>query len=153
MSRSGFHEAEYYDRDEILAMGRTVARIKSATRGKRGQKFLKMALKALDQMEDKRLAANTFGVGAGGCMCFMSSIATETGRATLLDNEHSNDWDGQGTCERLADGFDVASVLVQDLVWDNDENAPLDPSDRWQYMRDRVARSIQKMELKVEHES
>ena len=72
-------------------------------------------------------------------MCFLSSIATETGRASALDNDHDNDWDGEGTCERLADAFDIAPILAQDLVWDNDENAPLDPAERWKYMRSIIA--------------
>ena len=139
MSRSGFYEADDCDRDSILAVGRTAGQVASAARGARGQAFLRMALKALDGMEDKRLSAGTFGVGHDGCMCFMSSIATETGRASVMTGMDTDD--GPNMCDALAGAFNVAPVLVQDFVWTNDENAPHDPARRWQYMRDVVARS------------
>lgn len=137
MSRSGFHEAEDWDQDTILSIGRVRGRIASATRGARGQSFLRLALKALDGMDDKRLAGGTFGVGQDGCMCLMSSIATETGRAGAFTDVALDD--GENVCHSLADTFDVATVMVQGLVWDNDENAPFDPAKRWQYMRDLIA--------------
>jgi hypothetical protein len=140
MSRSGFHEMEDLDQDSILASGRTQGRIASATRGARGQKFLQLALAALDGMEDKRLAGGTFGVGDGGCMCLMSSIAIETGRMSAFSGLAMDD--GEGVCHSLASTFDLAPVMVQDLVWNNDENAPLDPAKRWQYMRNQIANSI-----------
>lgn len=113
MSRSGFYEVDDWDRDLILAIGRVQARIASARRGKRGQAFLRKALAALDQMEDKRLAGGTFGV-SGGCMCIMSSIATETGKAAAI--EGYDKYCGEVVCQRLARGFDVAHVLIQDLT-------------------------------------
>lgn len=143
MSRSGFHEMDDWDQDAILAMGRVVGRILSAQRGKRGQRFLRLALRALDKMEDKRLAGGTFGVAQNGCMCLMTSIATETGRASVLtpgrDLEHD-----ERLCEDMATAFDVAPVLVRNLVWDNDENAPSDPAARWRWMRDELERRINK---------
>ncbi len=144
MSRSGFSEIDEWDQETILAMGRTKGRITSATRGRRGQAFLRLALSALDRMEDKRLAGGTFGVGDAGCMCLMSSVATETGRASVLSD--LDPWDGEGACFRLAEAFDVAPVLVQDLVWDNDENAPRDPAKRWEWMRARIASALQEQE-------
>lgn len=146
MSRSGFYEMDDWDRDSMLAMGRYRARINSAKRGRRGQAFLKSALAALDRMEDKRLAGGTFGVGQDGCMCLMSSIATETGRASVFTGRDA-DWDGEGMCYALADAFNVAPVLVQDLVWDNDENAPRDPAKRWGWMRAKIASAINSGEV------
>lgn len=141
MSRSGFYEADSGDWEEVLAVGRTMGQVASATRGKRGQAFLKLALAALDGMEDKRLAGGTFGVAQGGCMCLLSSLATETGRASVLSP--GRDLEGDDTiCDDMADAFDVAPILVRDLVWDNDENAPRDPHERWKYMRNRIARAI-----------
>lgn len=139
MSRSGFYEVDDWDRDLILAIGRVQARIASARRGKRGQAFLRKALAALDQMEDKRLAGGTFGV-SGGCMCIMSSIATETGKAAAI--EGYDKYCGEVVCQRLARGFDVAHVLIQDLVWQNDEIAPSDPVARWVFMRGEIERAI-----------
>lgn len=142
MSRSGFYEMDDWDQESILAMGRNAGRIASATRGRRGQAFLKTALKALDQMEDKRLAGNTFGVGDDGCMCLMTSIATETGHGSVLSV--GRDSDDDEICADMAAEFDVSEVLVRDLVWDNDANAPRDPAKRWQWMRDRIESKIAK---------
>ena len=140
MSRSGFYEADDYDRDAILSMGRTRGRVASATRGRRGQSFLKAALSALDKMPDKRLAGGTFGV-RNGCMCFMTSIATETGRASAFTGVDLSYGD-EAVCEKLAGAFDVAPVLIQELVWDNDEYPYANESERWRGMRNRVAASI-----------
>ena len=141
MSRSGFHEMEDWDRESILSSGRVRGQVASASRGKRGQAFLKTALAALDNMEDKRLSGGTFGV-KDGCMCFMTSIATETGRASVFSGVRNRDDDGEGVCENLAQAFDVAPVLIKDLVWDNDEYPYDGPADRWGKMRARVANSI-----------
>ncbi len=140
MSRSGFYEADDCDQEQILSMGRTMGRIASATRGRRGQKFLKLALKALDDMEDKRLAGGTFGVSQEGCMCLMSSIATQTGRADALSDIPLDD--GSAVCDSLAGRFDVAAVMVKSLVWENDENAPHTPAMRWSYMRRFISNRI-----------
>ena len=150
MSRSGFYENDDFDQDAMLAAGRTAGRIASATRGARGQKFLRLALAALDGMEDKRLAGGTFGVD-GGCMCLMTSIATQTGRASAFTGVSLDD--GQGVCHALSDAFNVAPVMVQDLVWWNDENAPRDPALRWQYMRNKIARSLKPENVNATKES
>lgn len=141
MSRTGWYEMDDRDQDAILRMGRARGQIASATRGRRGQAFLRLALKALDNMEDKRLAAHTFGVGDGGCMCLMTSIATETGRGSVLTDVDLED--GETVCELMAAKFDVADVLVKDLVWDNEEIPTQDPAERWRCMRERIARTIQ----------
>jgi hypothetical protein len=143
MSRSGFHEIYDYDRDAILSMGRTKGQILSASRGKRGQAFFRKALAALDKMEDKRLAGGTFGVAQGGCMCLLTSLATETGRASVLTPGRDLEYDDT-ICDDMADAFNVAPILLRDLVWDNDENAPRDPASRWQWMRDRIEAAITK---------
>ena len=150
MDRAGYTE-DFDDEDGALRLGRWRGCVASATRGKRGQKFLKLALKALDQMQDKRLAANTFGVGEGGCMCLMSSIATETGRAAVLSDVaragHVDEW---GYCDDpvyahglLADAFDSASPLSQELVHLNDEGPRHEtPHQRWQRMRRTISQMV-----------
>ena len=70
-------------------------------------------------------------------MCLITSVATETEQASELRDLHQ--WDGEGLYDRLADAFDVDPSLVQDLAWDNDENAPRAPAKRWQWMRNRLA--------------
>ena len=148
MSRSGFIENEDYDPYAVLSAGRTMGRIASATRGRRGQLFLKKALAALDAMEDKRLAGDTFGVGDGGCMCLMTSIATETGNASAMSDVDLDD--GGSVCRAMAVQFDVAKVLVQDLVWTNDASWRETPSMRWKRMRDFISSRIKQNETPKE---
>ncbi len=150
MDRAGYTD-DFDDEDWALMLGRWRGRVASATRGKRGQRFLAIALKALDRMEDKRLAANTFGIGADGCMCLMSSLVTETGRASVLSTVlRAGEVDEWGYCDDpeyanglLADAFDIASPLAQELVYLND-NGPRSetPSRRWQRMRQTISDMI-----------
>ncbi len=150
MDRAGYTE-DFDDEDGALRLGRWRGRVASATRGKRGQKFLAFALKALDRMEDKRLAANTFGVGDDGCMCLMSSIATETGRASVLSKvvgvADADEWgyfdDPEYANGLLADAFDIASPLAQELVYLNDNGRYSEtPSQRWRRMRGTISNMI-----------
>lgn len=150
MDRAGYTE-DFDDDDGALRLGRWRGRVASATRGKRGQRFLAFALKALDRMEDKRLAAGTFGVGDEGCMCLMSSIATETGRASVLSNVlKAGGVDEWGYCDDpeyanglVADAFDIASPLAQELVYLNDTGPYHEtPSKRWERMRAEIADMI-----------
>ena len=150
MDRAGYTE-DIDDEDGVLRLGRWRGRVASATRGKRGQRFLKLALMALDQMQDKRLAANTFGVGDDGCMCLMSSIATETGRASVLSRVvEAGQVDEYGYCDDpeyahglLSDAFDIASPLSQELVYLNDSGVCREtPSQRWARMRRTISEMI-----------
>lgn len=150
MDRAGYTD-DFDDEDGALRLGRWRGRVASSTRGKRGQRFLAFALKALDRMEDNRLAANTFGVGEDGCMCLMSSIATETGRASVLSEVlravEVDEWgycnDPEYACGLLADAFDIASPLAQELVYLNDMGSHREtPSRRWQRMRQTISNMI-----------
>jgi len=152
MDRAGYATDCDNDDDWQLRLGRWRGRVASATRGKRGQRFLKLALKALDQMQDKRLARGTFGVGDDGCMCLMSSLATETGKASVLSEVlRASALDEWGTRDDpvhanllVAEAFDIASPLAQELVYLND-NGPWGetPSERWKRIRRTIAEMIQ----------
>ena len=84
-------------------------------------------------------------------MCLMSSIATETGRASVLsDVLKSGDVDEWGYCDDpeyanglIADAFDIASPLSQELVYLNDISPRGEtPSKRWTRMRAEIASMI-----------
>lgn len=150
MSRSGYSD----DCDEQWQYALWRGTIARATRGKRGQKFFKELLAALDAMPEKRLYREVFDKGPeAGEVCALGALARAKGvDATKLDPE--DDY----AAEELADKFDVATCLAREVIWRNDDaewvrhiriSDPLievvveDPPDvRWQKMRDWVAKQI-----------
>lgn len=140
MSRSGLYED---DGDDPLAFGRWRAQVKSATRGKRGQAFLKDMLAALDAMPDKRLIAGDLvfdgspeypypeeheDIIVGG-----DQLVTGLGQTVrvgevcalgALGLARSMDMTGldQSEPEFVADAFGVAHQLAREVIWVNDEN-------------------------------
>jgi hypothetical protein len=54
MGRHGYTD----DSDDVLDLGRWRAQVSSAIRGKRGQRFLRDVIRALDALPEKRLIKN-----------------------------------------------------------------------------------------------
>lgn len=121
MSRSGYSDdgdGESYS----LAMWR--GRVASATRGKRGQRFFRDLLAALDAMPIKRLVANDFQTPDGE-VCALGCL----GRARGID---LSGFDAETMAESydfrpLRDAFDIAEPLAQEVMYENDEGGPYKP--------------------------
>jgi hypothetical protein len=114
MSRSG-----YSDDIDNWALIKWRGRVASATRGKRGQKLLRDLLAALDAMPDKRLIAHEL-VTEDGEHCALGILGAQRGiDLSLLDPEEY---------DAVASVFDVASPLVQEIVYMNDEHIQ---DDKW----------------------
>lgn len=112
MSRSGY--TDEFDDPWRGIMWR--GRVASSIRGKRGQALLRDLLAALDAMPDKRLYPNSFATEAGE-YCTLGVL----GAARGIKMDDLGDAD-EGCDERLvADRFGVASPLVQEIMWMNDE--------------------------------
>ena len=94
-----------------LAMWR--GRVASATRGARGQKLLQDCLTALDAMPEKRLIRDEL-VGANGEVCLLGAGARVRGISDIakIDPEDHH---------ILAKRFDVASCLIQEIEYVNDD--------------------------------
>lgn len=163
MSRSGLYED---DGDDPLAFGRWRAQVRSATRGKRGQKFLIDLLAALDALPEKRLVAGDlvfdgrpeyphpdehedviFGAdqlvtGRGevvrvGDACALGAL----GLARGMDMTHLN----QSDPEFVADAFGVAHQLAREVIWVNDEDCrTYTPERRFEHVRNWVEKRITK---------
>lgn len=153
MSRSGLVE----DCDEQWMEALWRGRVANARRGRRGQKFFRDLLAALDAMPVKELQAMTFDDGGedGGC-CALGALA----RAKGLDITNADPEDDQ-VAEELAVKFDVADCLTREVIWANDEwdsgyrrvrdytgehlgFRPDTPAERWQRMRKWVEGQIKK---------
>ncbi|MBT9493890.1 MAG: hypothetical protein IV107_16445 [Paucibacter sp.] len=116
MSRSGYSDECEDQWQNIMFRGR----VASATRGKRGQTLLRDLMAALDAMPDKRLIKN--GFVADGAFCTLGVLGAQRG----VDMSNFIDGDGDSEdgvyCDRraVAETFDVAKPLVQEIMYEND---------------------------------
>lgn len=136
MSRSGMTDDVDNDWHQIMWRGA----VASSIRGKRGQAFLFEMLEALDAMPEKRLisrdlCAPAFVPPQCGGVCAIGSVGVKRGvEMTALDPD---DYD------RIASTFGVASPLVQEIEWMNDEGAWIEtPEQRWIRMREWVVQNL-----------
>lgn len=157
MSRSGLSE----DCDEQWMEALYRGRVANATRSRRGQKFFREMLAALDTMPVKELHAHVFDKGAvladdhlldGGC-CALGALARSKG----IDITKADPEDDQVAWE-LAQDFDIAECLAREVIWANDEWSrstpvrdehqrivrwvPETPDERWKRMRHWVESQI-----------
>jgi hypothetical protein len=129
MSRSG-----YCDDLEPLDQGRWRGMVASATRGKRGQKLFSDLLKALDDMPEKRLIKDELET-ADGEVCALGVL----GKARNIEMKELDPEDTLVVAEK----FDVAECLAQEVVFMNDEYFWDDtPEERWTKVRAWVAKQI-----------
>ncbi len=136
MSRSGYSD-DYDDENGALAMYRGV--IASATRGKRGQRFFRDLVAALDALPAKRLVANN--LEADGEVCALGAVGKYRG----IDLEPLEDCD---TLD-LGSKFDIAAQLAAETMYENDEGyymrygeLPETPEHRWMRIRKWAAEQI-----------
>lgn len=120
MSRSGYDD----DCDDVLALGRWRAQVKSAIRGKRGQRFLRDLIEALDELPEKKLIANDL-VDESGCVCALGALGKK--RSVAIDSVDTHDYDALGSI------FDIAHQLAQEVMWENDE-----AFDQWDFIEVEV---------------
>lgn len=128
MSRSGYTEDGDYDRWDLI---RYRGAVKSAIRGKRGQKLLQDIADALDAMTEKRLIAHD--LVKEGQYCTLGVIGAARGvPLETIDPEDA---------ETVAGTFGIATALAREIVFENDEGsyAMETPEQRWQRMRKWVA--------------
>ena len=145
MGRHGYSDDDCFDRDAQLAHGRWRGMVKSAIRGKRGQKLLTDLLAALDAMPDKRLVAGVLAssgeVCTLGALCLHQSIMTMAEMAALNVDDEIDDADWAN--EMLADKLDAAKCLIQEIEYQNDEGGWREtPEKRWERMRRWVEKRL-----------
>jgi len=130
MSRSGY--STDLDNWELIKWRGQVA---SAIRGKRGQEFLFGLLSALDAMPNKALITDALETPDGD-VCAIGAL----GKVRALDMSKLDPEEP----ESVAAAFNIAPQLAQEIVWENDEAGAHNetPEQRWQRMRNWVARNI-----------
>jgi|SRR5580698_4917971 hypothetical protein len=138
MSRSG-----YTDDGDNLAMWRGM--VASATRGRRGQRFFRDLVGALDEMPNKRLIAKELR-REDEEVCAIGALGVARGvDLSKIDPECP---------DQVAPAFDIAECLAQEVVYMNDESfdchwdkrtgksIQYTPEERWQKMREWAAKQI-----------
>ena len=122
MSRSGY--STDVDGTELNLYRGTVA---MAMRGKRGQRFFRDLVAALDAMSDKCLVAEAFQEDGDVCAlgCLMRARGLDVPEGDNVEAEHA------------ADPLDIAPALANETAYENDECGPRSetPEDRWARMR------------------
>lgn len=104
--------AHYSEDLENWDMIRWRGRVMSATRGKRGQLFLRDLLVALDEMPDKRLIRNDLQ-NEDGQVCAIGALGLKRGiDMSTIDPEEA---------ETVAAAFNIAEPLAREVVYMNDE--------------------------------
>jgi hypothetical protein len=131
MSRSGYSN----DLDS-LALGRWRAQVKHATEGKRGQRFFRDLVAALDAMPEKKLAAAHIEM-MDGSVCALGALGKLRGveLSTLDTYDH----------EQLGEAFNIASQLAAETMHQNDDEWSIrraTDEDRWRHVRDWAGRQI-----------
>lgn len=138
MSRSG-----YSDDCNGWSLIRWRGAVNSAIKGKRGQAFLREALAALDAMPTKELIADNLSTEGGFCTLGAVGAARGMDMSGIDPDER----------EQVAASFSVAEALAAEIMFENDEGSsyafwyvnnskPTTPAQRWQHMRDWIAKHI-----------
>jgi hypothetical protein len=131
MSRSGYSD----DLGDSLQAGHWRAVIASATRGKRGQRFFRELVAALDSMPVKRLISGE--LEREGSFCALGVLCERRGMDLAKIDTHN--W------AQLGESFDIAEQLAQETMFVNDEydwRGGQSDEARWQTVRDWAARQI-----------
>ena len=123
MSRSGYSD----DCDQwsmILWRGA----VKQAIRGRRGQAFLREAIRALDALPEPRLIACDLQAPTGE-VCFLGAVGVSRG----LD---MSDLDPEDI-EAVAEAFGISAAMAREIVYENDEAEwrTVSPEERFRRMR------------------
>lgn len=131
MSRSGYTDDIDDNWSHIMYRGSVAA----AVRGKRGQKFFRDLLAALDGLPEKRLIPNELET-KDGCFCALGALGKSRGYdLSTIDPED---------IERCALTFDIAESLAREVVFVNDEAGYYteSPEQRFERVREWVANNI-----------
>jgi len=158
MSRSGLNEADFDSTEDVLQYGRFRGQVSSAIKGKRGQQFFRAVIEALDAMPEKRLIRNPMNTAdagpdgdveydslgdADGNVCVLGALAKHRGLPVLEFDAEDHD--------KLAETFNVAPQLAQEVMWMNDEyfDRGFTPEARWKNMREWAEKQLKKEAVSI----
>lgn len=144
MSRSGY--TDDYGDDDPLRLYAYRGMVASATRGKRGQRFFRDLIAALDAMPEKKLCAYAIQKPTGE-VCAVGAVAMARG-VDMSDcagnDEDFSDEIADEYAHAISTRLDIADCLAREVQFENDECGPWDETDeqRWHRMRRWAAAQI-----------
>lgn len=120
--------------------------VASAIRGKRGQHLLRDLRDALDALPVKRLVRRSLTTDDG--VCTLGSLKIAADFAAAYVTPEMDDYHLQDLNHPLAKVLDVATCMVQEIEYENDDGGPHNetPEQRWTRMRHWVDRRIKPTE-------
>ncbi len=134
MGRSGYSD-DGDDENNSAALYR--ANVDRAMAGKRGQRFFRDLVSALDAMPEKRLIHGKLEE-KDGAVCALGALRKAKGVA--LEPLRESDWDALGSA------FNVAPMLTQEVMFENDDDfcdhEDETPEERWERMRKWAAAKV-----------
>jgi hypothetical protein len=101
--------------------------VRSSIKGKRGQKFIREMIEALEAMPEKKLEASVL-VSETGC-CAMGAVALH--RGADVSGVEPTDRDA------VAEAMGIAGALAAEVAFENDQDFGyhnLTPEQRWKHM-------------------
>ena len=130
MSRSG-----YSDELDPLEFGRWRAQVRSATKGKRGQAFLRELALEMDAMPEKVLITGEL-IDAPSGLCCTIGVVCKARRLDVQTLDYSAPAD-------VGDLVGIAKQLAAEIEYENDEGGYSEtPAERWQRMREWVGKQL-----------
>ncbi len=142
MSRSGYDDYGCESAEEQWQMIRWRGAVNSAIKGNRGQSFLRRALKAIDALEKKELAAHTFE--SSGSYCLLGAVAKHEGVDLTELNESYDEYygdEGEGA-ESLGLELNIAPAMAREIVYENDDCCSGSNRSRFEHMRRWIISNI-----------
>lgn len=142
--------SRYCDNDdydyEPWMEGQAAGAMRSAIRGRRGQRLLRDLIDGLDALPKPELAAGSLEDPETNCVCALGAVMLQrqrNGHAVLLRFDPTDpdiDW------RDLAEPFDISETLANAVVSTNEmyseSNSELARRRRWQYVRDWAMRNL-----------
>jgi hypothetical protein len=125
-------------------MGRWQAQLASASRGKRGQRFFRDLVAALDAMPQKQLIASELET-AEGAVCALGALGRHRGldlKALDLGSDDTDDDGEDSDWDKLTETFGIAQQLARQVMHVNDESWVASAEERWAKVRDWAVRQI-----------
>jgi hypothetical protein len=143
MSRSGYIE----DFEDQWGLIRWRGAVKSAIRGQRGQVFLKEMLTALDSLPEKKLISGFVKTEQGEVCALGSVLAKRNADTSKIEQAFKEDFDEdyideEWLTDELSGLLNISGALVREIEYINDEEAPSNDYERFNYVRNWVVKRI-----------
>jgi len=147
---SRYCNSDDYDYEPWME-GQAAGAMRSAIRGRRGQRLLRDLIAGLDALPKPELAAGSLEDPETGCVCALGAVRLQrqqNGHTVLLPFDPTDpdiDW------RDLAEPFDISETLANEVVSVNDgyfaSNDEVARRRRWQEVRNWAVRNLTESSL------